>query len=840
MKSKLSLFILCIFAYGSSVSQNRLSITQVNATAPVVVNSPLIVDSVNLKKEKFETKQLLETMFLAKKTDFKEKLVADTSGVIFFPKAKNGSELRFFSFNVNVNKHAKLKVRVTAPGMLELYVGNKKESSKTTAEDSLKHAKDTEKEITVNPGTVEFAVKYLSQAQSKIPQESVKITVESSDSTVNLAEYGNKRLIRINDIIEGTRVRAGNISPNGRYAILSYSNVIDGGASNDYRELLNTQTGKTVSLDRYMSWMPVSNKLYYVAQRGENNSLISVDPETLAETVVANNIPKDNFRFMHDEKRLIYTEKESYDDRKGDLMILESPADRQDGYFDRYFIYIYDIATGVKQRLTYGKHTTSVSDVSRDSRYLLFTTGDENITERPFRKSSLFLMDLQSLKIIDTLWKDEKYAGSASFSPNGQKLLVHGAPDAFGGIGLDVPQGETANSYDDQIFIMDIATKKVEPVSKKFDPSVNRAFWHSDNEIYLLVTEADYENVYRYDLAKKSFTRLSLAEDVIRSFNPARDGTTAIYAGLSSSNTTRAYTYDLKTAKSVLVSDPSKERFENITLGKVRDWDFISSDGTVIKGRYYLPPVFDSSAKYPVIVYYYGGTTPTARVLDHPYPMHVYASMGYVVYVIQPSGTIGFGQEFSARHVNAWGKRTADDIIEGVKKFAAEHSFVNEKKIGCIGASYGGFMTMYLQTVTDIFAAAISHAGISALSSYWGEGYWGYAYSAAASADSYPWNNRELYVEQSPLFNADKIKTPLLLLHGLEDTNVPVGESFQMYTALKILGRPVEFIRVKGENHGIATYNRRLEWNYSIYAWFAKWLQDDSSWWDGMYPKKEL
>jgi dipeptidyl aminopeptidase/acylaminoacyl peptidase len=147
-------------------------------------------------------------------------------------------------------------------------------------------------------------------------------------------------------------------------------------------------------------------------------------------------------------------------------------------------------------------------------------------------------------------------------------------------------------------------------------------------------------------------------------------------------------------------------------------------------------------------------------------------------------------------------------------------------------------MTMYLQTVTDIFAAAVSHAGISSIASYWGEGYWGYAYSGAASAGSFPWNNLELYIEQSPLFNADKIRTPLLLLHGMEDTNVPIGESIQMFTALKILGRPVEFIRVKGENHGIANYKRRIEWNHSIYAWFAKWLQDDSSWWDSLYPNK--
>jgi dipeptidyl aminopeptidase/acylaminoacyl peptidase len=181
----------------------------------------------------------------------------------------------------------------------------------------------------------------------------------------------------------------------------------------------------------------------------------------------------------------------------------------------------------------------------------------------------------------------------------------------------------------------------------------------------------------------------------------------------------------------------------------------------------------------------------------------MYAAQGYVVYTLNPSGTTGFGQEFSARHVNAWGKVTADEIIKGTETFCQEHPFVDAKKIGCIGASYGGFMTQYLQTRTDLFAAAISHAGISALSSYWGEGYWGYGYCAVANAGSYPWNNAELFTKQSPLFNADKIKTPLLLLHGNADTNVPVGESIQMFAALKLLGKTVEFIQVDGENHGI-------------------------------------
>jgi dipeptidyl aminopeptidase/acylaminoacyl peptidase len=157
-----------------------------------------------------------------------------------------------------------------------------------------------------------------------------------------------------------------------------------------------------------------------------------------------------------------------------------------------------------------------------------------------------------------------------------------------------------------------------------------------------------------------------------------------------------------------------------------------------------------------------------------------------------------------------------------------------------MGASYGGFMTQYLQTRTDIFAAAMSHAGISSIASYWGEGNWGYTYSAAASPYSYPWNNSKLYTEHAPLFNAHKINTPILFMHGTVDNNVPLGESIQMFNALKILGKETAFITVDGENHYIAEHNKRIRWHDSIMAWFQKWLQDDPTWWNDMYPEKNL
>jgi len=157
-----------------------------------------------------------------------------------------------------------------------------------------------------------------------------------------------------------------------------------------------------------------------------------------------------------------------------------------------------------------------------------------------------------------------------------------------------------------------------------------------------------------------------------------------------------------------------------------------------------------------------------------------------------------------------------------------------------MGASYGGFMTMLLTTRTDIFAAAIAHAGISDISSYWGDGYWGYLYSAAASANSFPWNNRRLYVDQSPLFHADKVNTPLLLILGDKDTNVPPGESIQMYTALKLLGKPVELVEVAGQDHHIVDYKKRIVWQKTILAWFDKWLKNQPDWWKDLYPKKDL
>lgn len=837
--------IICLLISISGYSQRQIKVNKAYLSNPVDIKKPVLMDSINLKGEKFEYKTLLNTSIsIPKQAKFTEEVLAEVArDYFFFPKAREEARIHFLSFNVTADTYIKPKIKITSPGLFELYVNDKKELTKSTSQDSLKAAKMLDKELTLLPGnTTNVIIKYLCLPSNTSIPEGVKIAFElpQKDSLTDLriTNPANHN-IQIEDVLKGTRITGTKISPNGQYILVSYRAVKDDGKSDTYTELINTKNNTRSFLGhKRASWMPRTNKFYYTANRQGNLQLIVTDPETFTENILVENIPTGNFYFDYTEQSLYFTDKEANDTRKGDLKLLASPEDRQSGYYDRYFIYKYNINNGLKERLTFGKHSTILNDISSDSRYLLFSVTEEKVTESPFRTTSMFRLDMQAMK-LDTLWLNDPYVSSAQFSPDGKQVLILGSPNSFNGIGLNVKIGQIANNYDTQAFIMDVSSKNITPITKSFNPSINRVIWNDqDNMIYMSVADKDYERVYKHNPQNKSFTLLDLPEDIIRSFSVSSSSLMASYIGTSVSIPAKAYIVDLKTNKSTVIDNTVGNNLSSLNLGEVKNWNFTSSDGTEITGRYYLPPNFNSSRKYPMIVYYYGGTTPTPRTFDFPYPMHVYASMGYVVYVIQPSGATGFGQEFSARHVNAWGKRTADDIIEGTKQFLSEHSFIDNTKIGCIGASYGGFMSMYLQTQTDIFAAAVSHAGISSISSYWGEGYWGYTYSSAASVGSYPWNNKELYVDQSPLFNADKIHTPLLLLHGTVDTNVPIGESIQMYTALKILGRPVEFIQVNGENHGVSDYKKRIAWNYSIYAWFEKWLKGDSSWWDNLYPQK--
>lgn len=655
-----------------------------------------------------------------------------------------------------------------------------------------------------------------------------------------------ERGMNIYDILHGVKPSSVALSAEGDYALVGYSKVIKAkGKTKRWSDIVSLKDKKIVytfngSQASGIKWLPKGNVISWVLNAGEGADIYKYNVDSRQLDHVANGI-KDMKRYYWspDMTYIIYTSNKNYAEKKWIMRKVQGMEDRQASFRYRTSIYKYDIKTATSSLLNWGNLSLNLHDVSKDGKKMIVSTSRPTYTEYPFSKQNVYMLDLESMR-VDTLWKDRKEGVQCSFSPDGKKLLIKAGGAAFGKKGLNIKEGQIPNGFDNQLYIYDIASKNVDAITYDFNPNVKSYYWHIDGNIYIDAEDKDYSVAFKYNLKKKNWTKLNIPGDFLRSVSIANNSNVAAYIACGANSPYKVYLTDLKKGKTSVVSDPESYNYRNIKFGEIKDWNFTMDNGTTIVGRYYLPKNFDANKKYPLLVYYYGGTSPVSRYFGGRYPFNVFADNGYVVYVLQPSGTTGMGQEFAARHQNNWCKITADEIIYGVKKFSKDHSFINKDKIACMGASYGGFTTQFLQTQTDIFACAISHAGISSISSYWGEGYWGYSYSTQATAHAYPWNRKDIYIDQSSLYNADKIKTPMLLLHGTKDVNVPTGESIQLYTALKILGVDVNLVFIKDADHIIYDYKQRIKWNNTIMSYLAKYLKDQPQWWNALYPDKNL
>jgi len=819
-----------------SASAETIEVKTLKYAGPYAVAQPWMADSVNIKGEAFDLKQLLDsplsfTLLNKGKEVSAAQLLADKQDA-----------LHLASFCVSNTQRTKATIAVEGLEQYRLFVDGEQVA-----------VNGDKAETILTPSQHTVVIKYLTRKNASSDKKSIKLTVTAANGApLSVGDAAAKRAYNIYDVICAPNYPSVSISPNGKFIVVRKTWVDRKGNNHSISELRNSQTNRVMAtFEENVKWMPASNKLYFTQKASDSSiageekqdgtlQLITINPLTMEREVLAANIPDGWFQFTPDEKTLIYT---LYTEgRKKDAQVydVKEPDDRQPGWRSRSYLAKFDLASGVLQPLTFGYHNVYLNDISADSRYLLIGKSEERLTKRPTTLNSYYRLNLNDMS-VETLIEKGEFLNSAQFSPDGKSILVSASPEAFNGIGKNVEEGQTPSMIDTQLYLMTLSDKKVRPLTKDFNPNVQSVNWSkADGNIYFTAEDKDCVHLFQLNPKSGKFTLLKTPEEYIKSFSLASSAAEMAFSGQSASNADRLYKMNTKALKSQLVDDLSARELKDVELGECKAWSFVNSRGDTLCCRYYLPPHFDAAKKYPMIVNYYGGCSPTSRMFQSRYPHHVYAAMGYVVLVVNPSGATGFGQKFSARHVDTAGEGVAEDIISSTQAFCDEHAFVNRKKIGCIGASYGGFMTQYLQTKTDLFAAAISHAGISDHTSYWGEGYWGYSYSEVSMANEYPWTNKHLFVDQSPLYNADKIHTPLLFVHGTADNNVPVGESIQLYTALKLLGRPTAMVLVDGQDHHIIDYEKRLKWQNTIFAWFAKWLQDDASWWTEMYGDEKM
>lgn len=653
------------------------------------------------------------------------------------------------------------------------------------------------------------------------------------------------KAIDLAHVLEGVSITDAALSTGGDYSLIRYTTVAKG-EGKSFRKISITRTSdnSVVWSDQGSSYSgltfaPKPDCISYLEECPDGKALVVENIANKNKTIYYGFNGIDDYKWSPEGSFVLCSKSSEIAEEKDIARLIENPNDRWPWYRNRSLLSVYWLNRKMMEPLTWGYLSTNPEAIASDGSFILFSTSDVDFSQRPYSRHKLYKLTMESRE-ISLIW-DIPGSGSVVLSPDNQTLLVMGSATMFGNLGNTLDSAVIPNDYNTQAYLYHLGDSKIEPITRSFSPKIVDGKWaENGNSIVFLTEDRTYGNLFRYSLTDKQFALIKGFNDVETGMAVDSRGSKLLAWGTSVSYPVRLWKSDIVDKKPVLVEDPNQQWFKHIGFGKVESYRFRSQTGDSIDGMVFYPPQFDSLKKYPVIVYYYGGTNPINRSFEGRYPKNLFAAMGYIVYTLNPDGCTGYGDTFAAKHVNNWGKTTADQIIEGTRKFLQSHPFADSLRVGCIGASYGGFMTMLLQTRTDLFRTAIAHAGISNISSYWGEGYWGYLYSSTATADRFPWNDPELYTLQSPLYNADKVKSSVLLLHGNKDTNVPTSESRQFFTALKLLGKQVTLVEFDGQDHQILNYKARVKWQDTILAWFDKWLKEEPAWWNKQYPEKKI
>jgi dipeptidyl aminopeptidase/acylaminoacyl peptidase len=259
-----------------------------------------------------------------------------------------------------------------------------------------------------------------------------------------------------------------------------------------------------------------------------------------------------------------------------------------------------------------------------------------------------------------------------------------------------------------------------------------------------------------------------------------------------------------------------------LAMNPAREFGWVGADGDSCFGWLLMPPGFDPARRYPTVILIHGG--PQGAWLDQFHPRwnpQMFAAPGYVVAMLNPRGSTGYGQRFTDQISRDWGGKVYEDIMRGVDVVAAL-PYVDTARMGAAGGSYGSYMVNWINGHTDRFKALVSHDGDFDLVSSYGatEELWFPEWELGGP----PWKDITDYERWSPSRFAYAWHTPTLVIHGALDYRVPDTEGMQTFTALQRQGVPSRFLYFPDEGHWVGKPQNQIVWWDEVQGWLGRFL----------------
>ena len=287
----------------------------------------------------------------------------------------------------------------------------------------------------------------------------------------------------------------------------------------------------------------------------------------------------------------------------------------------------------------------------------------------------------------------------------------------------------------------------------------------------------------------------------------------------------QVYIRDIPRSKDHQLTRLNRKVLDRIDLGQVEEVWFKGPDQNDLQGWIIKPPDFDPSKKYPSIMEIHGGPLTQYGKL-FMFEFYYLAGHGYVVYFSNPRGGRGYGEAHAKGIYGDWGRVDYADLMAWAD-YMQEQAYIDPKRMGVTGGSYGGYMTVWIIGHTHRFKAAVTQRCVSNFVSMWGSSDFNWTFQTEL-ANKPPFEDLENYWAHSPIAYIGNARTPTLVIHNEGDLRCPIEQGEQVFVALKKLGVDSEFVRFPDEFHGLSRTgrtDRKIARLNHILRWFDKYLK---------------
>ncbi len=387
-------------------------------------------------------------------------------------------------------------------------------------------------------------------------------------------------------------------------------------------------------------------------------------------------------------------------------------------------------------------------------------------------------------------------------------------------------QRRAGNESDkERLFVWNSATGAMSDLTAAFDYNATNLIWDGNDALYFVAPIEATHQLCRVTLDGKVEVLTSGDHDIV---SATIAGGRKVVAMQKITQATELFEVDAESGMLAQISNVNQEIYDNIPFGKVEKRWVKTTDGKKMLVWVILPPDFDPAKKYPTLLYCQGGPqSVVSQFWSYRWNFQLMAAQGYVVVAPNRRGLPSFGQEWLDQISGDYSGQNIRDYLSAIDNVARE-PWCDEERLGCVGASYGGYSVFFLAGCHQKrFKAFIAHCGIFNFESMYGETEELFFINNDYGGSYWDKSNRtaQRSYANSPHKFVDKWDTPILIITGEYDFRIPYTQSLQAFTAAKARGLDARLVEFENEAHQVFKPQNSLVWNREFFGWLDKYLK---------------